>query len=72
MIRMNEANMSGKNYLRIESRFESYAPLIKIRGFITMNKAGQFKARQSRVKEDHTKSILCIRKKDEIYLLLYE
>jgi hypothetical protein len=37
-----------------------------------MNKAGQFKARQSRVKEDHTKSILCIRKKDEIYLLLYE
>jgi hypothetical protein len=33
-----------------------------------MNKAGQFKVSQSPVKE----SILCVRKKDEVYLLLYE
>jgi hypothetical protein len=37
-----------------------------------MNKADQFRARQSPVKEDYTKSILCVRKKDKIYLLLYE
>jgi hypothetical protein len=64
--------MSGKIYLRIESRFESYAPLIKIWSFITTNKVGQFKVCQSPVKEDYTKSILGERKKDKIYLLLYE
>jgi hypothetical protein len=37
-----------------------------------MNKAGQFRVRQSPVKEDYTKSILCVRKKDKIYLLQYE
>jgi hypothetical protein len=58
--------MSGKIYLEIDSRTESYAPLTKIRIFITMNKAGQFKVRQSPVKEDYTKSILCVRKKDNI------
>jgi hypothetical protein len=31
-----------------------------------MNKAGQFKVRQSPVKEDYTKSILYVRKKDKI------
>ena len=37
-----------------------------------MNKAGQFKVCQSPVKEDYNKSILCERRKDKIYLLLYE
>jgi len=64
--------MSGKSYLRKEPRCETYATLIKIWSFITMNKADQFRARQSPVKEDYTKSILCVRKKDKIYLLLYE
>jgi len=31
-----------------------------------MNKAAQFKVCQSSVKEDYTKSILCVRKKDKI------
>jgi len=55
VIRLREANISGKFYLLIESRFESYVPLIKIWSFITMNKTGQFKMRQSLVKEGYTK-----------------
>jgi len=69
---MREANMSGNIYLWVQSRCESYARLIEIWSFITINKAGQFRVRQSPTKEDYTKSIFCVRKKDKIYLFLYE